>query len=131
MYGADLLALLLRGGSFTKEASKSLVSCLWNLTGLTAVTSSSDPGPAFYRAESAQARDLAVLAVRTQRKSSGWGHCLCNCPQLIWIMLRRSPNATVLIHRVQNFRVLDALAGSGIRAARYLQQMRCSGAVTA
>ncbi|KAK9827781.1 hypothetical protein WJX74_001934 [Apatococcus lobatus] len=52
-------------------------------------------GSAFYRPESAQARDLAVLAVRTQLKASG----------------------------AQKFRVLDALAGSGIRTARYLQQI--------
>ena len=29
-------------------------------------------GPAFYRAESAQARDLAVLALRVQQKTQGY-----------------------------------------------------------
>ncbi|KAJ9508670.1 hypothetical protein QJQ45_027967, partial [Haematococcus lacustris] len=48
----------------------------------------------FYRAESAQARDLAVLAVS--------------------VFKSRSPD--------QPFRVLDVMAGSGVRGARYLQQ---------
>lgn len=55
------------------------------------------PGPAFYRAESTQGRDLAVLAAAVHRRQTGRLH------------------------------VLDVMAGSGVRGARYLQQVgRCS-----
>ena len=51
-------------------------------------------GPAFYRAESAQARDLAVLA------------------------------AAVLKQEGNGLRVFEVLAGCGIRSKRYLQQVQ-------
>jgi hypothetical protein len=51
-------------------------------------------GSAFYRAESAQGRDLAVLAAAVYRKEHG------------------------------RLRVLDVMAGSGMRGARYIQQVR-------
>jgi len=51
-------------------------------------------GNAFYRAESAQGRDLAVLAAAVYRRTTG------------------------------QLRVLDVMAGSGMRGARYLQQVR-------
>lgn len=50
-------------------------------------------GQAFYRAESAQGRDLAVLAAAVYRKQRG------------------------------HLRVLDVMAGSGMRGARYLLQV--------
>jgi hypothetical protein len=50
-------------------------------------------GQAFYRAESAQGRDLAVLAAALQRRTTG------------------------------RLRVLDVMAGSGMRGARYLTQV--------
>jgi len=50
------------------------------------------PGAAFYRGESAQARDLAVLAAAAYRR------------------------------RVGGLRVLDVMAGSGVRAARYISE---------
>ncbi len=50
------------------------------------------PGAAFYRGESAQARDLAVLAAAAHRRRAG------------------------------ALRVLDVMAGSGVRAARYISQ---------
>lgn len=52
------------------------------------------PGSAFYRAESAQGRDLAVLAAAVYRRQHG------------------------------QLRVLDVMAGSGMRGARYIQQVR-------
>ena len=51
-------------------------------------------GPAFYRPESAQGRDLAVLAAAVHRRRTG------------------------------RLRVLDVMSGSGVRGARYLQQVR-------
>ena len=54
-------------------------------------------GPAFYRPESAQGRDLAVLAAAVHRRRTG------------------------------RLRVLDVMSGSGVRGARYLQQVRRSG----
>ncbi|GAX75602.1 hypothetical protein CEUSTIGMA_g3046.t1 [Chlamydomonas eustigma] len=51
-------------------------------------------GAAFYRPESSQGRDLAILAAALYRKRTG------------------------------SLRVLDVMAGSGIRGARYLQQAR-------
>eukprot|EP00879_Flechtneria_rotunda_P018630 GHRR01019551.1.p1 GENE.GHRR01019551.1~~GHRR01019551.1.p1 ORF type:complete len:434 (+),score=148.18 GHRR01019551.1:652-1953(+) len=50
------------------------------------------PGVAFYRAESAQGRDLAVLAAAVYKRQTG------------------------------RLRVLDVMAGSGMRGARYLTQ---------
>mmetsp|Transcript_16873 Transcript_16873/g.43231 ORF Transcript_16873/g.43231 Transcript_16873/m.43231 type:complete len:317 (-) Transcript_16873:596-1546(-) len=50
-------------------------------------------GEAFYRPESAQARDLAILAVMAHQQRSG-----------------------------SRMRVLDCCSGSGVRGARYLQQ---------
>ena len=50
-------------------------------------------GPAFYRPESAQGRDLAVLAAAIHRRTTGQLH------------------------------VLDVMSGSGVRGARYLQQV--------
>jgi tRNA (guanine26-N2/guanine27-N2)-dimethyltransferase len=50
-------------------------------------------GDAFYRAESAQGRDLAVLAAAVHRRQHG------------------------------QLRVLDVMAGSGMRGARYIQQV--------
>jgi tRNA (guanine26-N2/guanine27-N2)-dimethyltransferase len=50
-------------------------------------------GSAFYRGESAQGRDLAVLAAAVYRKQHG------------------------------QLRVLDVMAGSGMRGARYIQQV--------
>lgn len=49
-------------------------------------------GDAFYRADSAQARDLAILAATVYKRQTG------------------------------RLRVLDVMAGSGVRGARYLQQ---------
>ena len=54
-------------------------------------------GPAFYRPESAQGRDLAVLAAAVHRRRTG------------------------------RLRVLDVMSGSGVRGARYLQQVRGRG----
>jgi hypothetical protein len=51
------------------------------------------PGAAFYRAESAQGRDLAVLAAGVYRQQHG------------------------------RLRVLDLMSGSGMRGARYLTQV--------
>lgn len=51
------------------------------------------PGSAFYRAESAQGRDLAVLAAAVYKQQTG------------------------------QLRVLDVMAGSGMRGARYLSQV--------
>jgi hypothetical protein len=51
------------------------------------------PGTAFYRAESAQGRDLAVLAAGVYRQQHG------------------------------RLRVLDVMSGSGMRGARYLTQV--------
>ncbi|KAG1672108.1 hypothetical protein FOA52_001695 [Chlamydomonas sp. UWO 241] len=51
------------------------------------------PGSAFYRAESAQGRDLVVLAAALQARANGG-----------------------------RLRVLDAMAGSGVRGARYVAQ---------
>jgi hypothetical protein len=53
------------------------------------------PGTAFYRAESAQGRDLAVLAAAVYRQQHG------------------------------RLRVLDVMSGSGMRGARYLTQVSC------
>ena len=50
------------------------------------------PGGAFYRAESGPARDLSVLAAAAHKAASG------------------------------RLRVLDVMAGSGMRGARYVQQ---------
>lgn len=50
-------------------------------------------GDAFYRAESAQGRDLAVLAAAVYKQQHG------------------------------QLRVLDVMAGSGMRGARYIQQV--------
>jgi hypothetical protein len=51
------------------------------------------PGTAFYRAESAQGRDLAVLAAAVYKRQHG------------------------------RLRVLDVMSGSGMRGARYLTQV--------
>eukprot|EP00798_Chlamydomonas_sp_ICE-L_P014039 gene14039-19976_t len=50
------------------------------------------PGNAFYRSESAQGRDLAMLAAAVYKKSTG------------------------------RLRVLDAMSGCGVRGARYFEQ---------
>lgn len=55
------------------EAGKAAWSFVQKFAGLSSsVTASGHPGSAFYRPESAQARDLAVLAVRVQQKVLGW-----------------------------------------------------------
>ena len=55
------------------EGGKATWSFLQKLAGLSSsVTTISYLGSAFYRPESAQARDLAVLAVRAQQKVLGW-----------------------------------------------------------
>ena len=52
-------------------------------------------GAAFYRPESAQGRDLAVLSAAVQRRRTGG-----------------------------QLRVLDVMSASGVRGARYMQQVR-------
>ena len=78
----------------SEEAARTLIS---ELSMLSERGISFMQGNCFYRAESAQGRDLAVLAAAVHRQSNG------------------------------RLRVLDVMSGSGVRGARYLQQVRGEG----
>ena len=68
--------------------TNSAATCLHHMNGTL-----SSAGNAFYRAESAQARDLVVLAASVYKQQHG------------------------------QLRVLDVMSGSGMRGARYMQQV--------
>ncbi|KAF6262612.1 S-adenosyl-L-methionine-dependent methyltransferase [Scenedesmus sp. NREL 46B-D3] len=79
-------------GQFAAEAAAAAAAARHNYELVTERGVEFTPGSAFYRAESAQGRDLAVLAAGVYRQQHG------------------------------RLRVLDVMSGSGMRGARYLTQ---------